>query len=151
MKIAVKNVTYKIFVAFMIIISLLFFRTPAISQASRIKVKEGEFYYSGTQDGQYVVEASLLQKIMNALSELIDYIVGLMTLGLRGVVIGWIEIFEIILTTLLETEKDFADVFSEAVGNFGNDYEQKVVTIEKIIFNEVKVLDANLFNLEEEP
>ena len=138
------NECYKILIITMIIISILFFLKPSMSEAGKIKLKEGQYYYSGTQESELVIEDSFFQRLLNALSEILDYVLGMMTLGVRGVVIGWIEIMEIILTAILSPEENFVDVFTNAIVAMDN-YSQEVVTIENIIFNKVEVLNANIF------
>lgn len=138
-----KRISYKILIISMITVALSFFSASSVCQA-KLKIKEGEMFYSGTQEGDYVVEASIWEKILNALSEIADYILGIMTLGFRGVVVGWIAIMEIILTLLLDPSKDIATIAVDSVTSESG-YENDVITVEKIIFNEVKILDANIF------
>lgn len=143
MNLQVKRMSYKILVISMITVVLSFFLATSVSEA-KLKIKPGEFFYSGTQEGEYVVEASIWEKILKTLSEIADYILGIMTLGFRGVVVGWIAIMEIILTLLLDPAKDIATIAIDSVTSV-NGYTNDVITIEKIIFNDVKILDANIF------
>lgn len=143
MKLQIRRISYKILVISMITVVLSFFCVSSVSQA-KLKIKPGEYFYSGTQEGEYVVEASIWERILKALAEIADYILGIMTLGFRGVVVGWIAIMEIILTLLLDPNKDIAQIAVDSVTSV-NGYTDDVITIEKIIFNEVKILDANLF------
>lgn len=143
MKLQIRRISYKILVISMITVALSFFLATSVSQA-KLKIKPGEYFYSGTQEGEYVVEASIWEKVLEALSEIADYILGIMTLGFRGVVVGWIAIMEIILTLLLDPNKDIAQIAVDSVTSV-NGYTDDVITIEKILFNEVKILDANLF------
>ncbi len=143
MRINLKKIFYKLFVVFMLIISFIFFSGSCVSHA-KLKLKDGEFYYTGTQEGEYVVEKGFWEKLLQALSELANYILGIMTLGIRGVIVGWIEIMEILLTAILGVEMDFVNYFSQAINGL-DQYAQDVVNVEKIIFNRVKILDANIF------
>lgn len=145
MKSLVKSISYKLLIISMIMVVLSFCSTNSISQASKINnLKDGEFYYTGTQEAQLLVEESLFSKILKALAELANYILGIMTLGIRGVFVGWIQIMEIILTAILGVEMDFVKFFSDAISGMDT-YSQQIVNVEKIIFNRVEILDANIF------
>ncbi len=143
MKLRIKEMLYKILVVSMIAVVLSFFSASSVSEA-KLKLKDGEFYYSGTQEGTYVVEKSFWSKILDALAEIANYLLGIMTLGVRGVVVGWIEIMEIVLTAILGVEIDWGSFFSDALAGMDS-YSQQIVNVETILFNRVPILDANLF------
>ena len=148
MKSLIKRISYKILVISMITVVLSFFSASSVSEA-KLKLKDGEYYYTGTQEGTYVVERSIWEKLLNALGEIANYLLGIMTLGVRGVIVGWIEIMEIILTAILGVEIDIAGFFSDAIAGMDS-YSQQIVNVEKIIFNRVPILNANIFANDEE-
>jgi len=119
----------------------------SVSEA-KLKIKEGEFYYTGTQEGSYKPASSFWDKILNALSEIANYLLGIMTLGLRGVIVGWIEIMEILLTAILGVKTDIGTFFKDALAGMDS-YTQNIVNVEKIIFNRVPILHANIFTQED--
>lgn len=137
------RMTYKLLVTSMIAITLSFFVVTPYSHANKFQdlINDDGFYYTGTQDGNLTVPASMFEKIINALSEIAGYLLGIIGLALRGVGIGWIEIAEMILTSILDTENGFFDVLGSSLDN----YSQNVVNVETIIFNRVGILNANIF------
>lgn len=138
-----KNIMFKILILSMIFINLSFFTIRPVAEA-KIVLKEGEFFYSGTQSGELVIKAGIWETILKALSQFADYLMGLMTLGIRGVIVGWTEVFEILLTSTLNLGDDVETINDDAKYS----YDQKVVTIESILFNRVRVLNANIFDNE---
>ncbi len=146
MKLQIKKICYKILVVTMITVVLSFFSASSVSQA-KLRLKEGEFYYSGTQDGTYVVGKNLWDSILETLGEIANYLLGIKTLGIRMVIVGWIEIMEILLTAILGVEIDLASFFSEALEGMDT-YSQQIVNVETIIFNRVPILNANIFTAE---
>ncbi len=143
MKLFVKRIAYKILVILMITVNLSFFCASSVSEA-KLKLAEGEFYYSGTQEGSYKVKKGFWENILNILAEIANYLLGIMTLGLRGVVVGWVEIMEILLTALLGVKTDIGAFFNDALSGMDS-YSQYIVNVEKIIFNQVPILHANIF------
>lgn len=143
MKLLLKRMSYKILVIAMITVVLSFFSTSSVSEA-KLKLKEGEFYYSGTQEGTYVVKKGFWENLLNALGEIANYLLGIMILPVRGVIVGWVEIMEIILTAILGVETDLGAFFSDAIAGMDS-YSQQIVNVESIIFNRVPILNANIF------
>lgn len=145
MKLSIQRIFNKILIISIITVLMSFFCVNSVSEA-KLKLKDGEFYYTGTQEAQIVKVKSFWDKIFSKLSQIFNYLLGVMTLGFRGIVVGWIEVFELILTVILQGEVDFGNLF------INNDstvtYKQEVVNIESIIFNSEKIpiLDVNLFN-----
>lgn len=148
MRLSIQKMLYKILVVFMISIVLIFFSLSSVSHAKLPALGDGQFYYTGTQEAQYVVKAGLWERLLNALAEIANYLLGIMTLGFRGVVVGWIEIMEIILTALVADGINMWEVFTSGLSGMDK-YSQDIVNVEKIIFNEVTLLDANIFKLTE--
>lgn len=143
MKQLIKGISYKVLVTSMITIALVFFCVSSVSEA-KLKLKEGEFYYSGTQEGTYKMEGSFWDQLLDTLATVANYLLGIITLGFRGVAVGWIELMEILLTALLGGESNIFAYFEEAISGMES-YTQKIVNIEKILFNKVEILDANIF------
>lgn len=150
MKLLLKRMSYKILVIAMITVVLSFFSASSVSEA-KLKLKEGEFYYTGTQEGTLKIEKGFWENVLGALGEIANYLLGIMTLGVRGVIVGWIEIMEIILTAILGVETDLGAFFSDAIADMDS-YSQQIVNVESIIFNRVPILNANIFegNADEE-
>lgn len=143
MKSLLKRISYKILVISMITVVLSFFSASSVSHA-KLTLEEGEYYYSGVQEAEVTWEATFLQKLTSSFKQVANYLFGLITLVFRGVVVGWIEIMEILLTTILGVDLHPFEYISRSLSQM-DAYEQDIVNIEKIIFNRVDVLDINIF------
>lgn len=139
------RMTYKLLVTSMIAITLSFFVVTSYSHANRFQdlLTSDGFYYTGTQEGNLTANKGIFENIIHALSEIAGYLLGIMGLAIRGVGIGWIEIAEMILTSILNTENSFFGVVGGALDN----YSQNVINVETIIFNKVETLNANIFEV----
>ena len=135
-----KKIMYKFLSILMIIVLLFFFMISPASEA-KLKLKEGQLYYSGTQEAEYVVEKGPWEKIVSALKNIASFLYGLMALGIRGVFLGWVQIVEMLLSNVLSLGEGFEDINA----NETMQYSQDNVTTETIIFNRVPILDANIF------
>ena len=143
----IKRILYKILVVTMITVCLSFFSAYSVSQA-KLSLDDSEFYYTGTQGSEVMFEMSSFQKFIKKLKEVLNLLIGLILWAMRSVVVGWIEIAEIFLTGLLGELGDKQDFF-EYVGESMNKmdtYEQRVVNIERIIFNEIELFNIDIFD-----
>lgn len=148
-----------------------------------------EFYYQGLAQGSFSGTSSvgnILAWLFNLLSQLVDYIVGFLTMIIKVVIIGWANIFVNIVTDALdaitgeaveapvqdEGEIDGNSVTNSTVntttgGDTTDTYEAQSIldndnlytptstelqpegndklTVDKIIFNQVPLLDVNVF------
>ena len=147
---AIRQFGFKLIAVFCILITFICFiaNTP-VCYAS--KVNTSDFYYSGTTKGSYTLEKSFLQKIIESLDEILDYILGILTMAVRIVFVGWTALVERLLTWILEgatgEDIDINEINSTSISD-SNDY----ITIEAIVFNRVPLFDINIFhddNLEE--
>ena len=119
---------------------------------------ENKFYYIGTTGGSYTTSASVFTQVINALGAMFDYILGLRLFGERMVIVGWIALFEWILVILVDKlcnsdmseTGDAANTFEgiesvfDSIKNVSNR-----ITFEKIIFNQISLFNANIFDLDE--
>ena len=148
-----------------------------------------EFYYQGLAQGSFSGTSSvgnILAWLFNLLSQLVDYIVGFLTMIIKVVIIGWANIFVNIVTDALdaitgeaveapvqdEGEADGNSVTNTTTntttgGDTTDTYETQSIldndnlytptstelqpegddklTVDKIIFNQVPLLDVNVF------
>ena len=146
-----------------------------------------EFYYQGLQQGSFSGTDTFnpLAWLFNLISQLVDYIVGFLTMIIKVVIIGWANIFVNIVTDALDAitgetveapvqEEGGADENSVSntttnttTGDTADTYEAQSIldndnlytptstelqpegddklTIDKIIFNQVPLLDVNVF------
>ena len=149
MKFLSKKIILIIALALIITIGANFISTPVCYAKS-------DFYYIGATGGSYTSEASIFTQIINALGTMFDYILGLRLFGERIVIVGWIALFEWILVILVDklcatdisgTNHNVANTFEgienvfDSIKNVSNR-----ITFEKIIFNQINLFNANVFD-----
>lgn len=133
-------------------------------------------YYGLPSKGGYTGSSGTLSKlknIINILSQIADYLIGLMTLGIKIELIGWTTIIENIITDMVnqvtgteiestqpddtsestetstqESDSLYTPDATETVTGFFTDKNDRL-TVEKIIYNQVPIFDVNVFNLDE--
>ena len=147
-----------------------------------------EFYYQGLAQGSFsgTKSVNLLAWLFNLISQLVDYILGFMTMIIKVVIIGWANIFVNIITEALDAltgeavEAPVEDEENTSENTTSNTTQAKVVTsdtaenqtqsildndnlytpsstelqpegddkltIDKIIFNQIPLLDVNMFS-----
>ena len=134
-----------------ITISLLLTFCAMPSSYAKLDLEEGEFYYAGTQKGQYTVSEGIFEWLLSKIGEIADWLLGIITMGFRMVFVGWTALLEKLLTWGLESVA--------GVSNSGEIIESNTdltaitdsannVTIEAIVYNHVPALNANIFELE---
>ena len=115
--------------------------------------EESEFYYNGIPDGKYsVTSRNILDWIVNALKDVFNFIVSLLAYLVRMVFVGWTFLIENLLTDTVKRisgEDDLLEIDATDYGEDGNQYTDDNITIEKIIFNDVKIFNVDFFNVEE--
>lgn len=146
----IKKVFEKIILIIVTISILIAFTVTPVANAG-LGLKEGEFYYSGTTQGTYVLSEGIFSWLLDNLGMIADWILGLMTMGPRMVFVGWAALIEKLLTWTLEQTAgvnnaggfvvDSTDV--TAIGDSSGN-----VTVQAIVYNQVPLFDINFFNLE---
>lgn len=84
--------------------------------------------------GKFTSSKGFGDQIIDTLSQVIDVILGFLILPLKVIIIGWSGVIQQLVTTFI----------SAATGVPSSD----LITVEKIVYNQVPLLDANFFNLE---
>jgi len=140
-----KRYLNKLLIICMLIIILFTFLISAPVQAAS-KVSETGFYYTGTTKGTYTVTKSFGEWLIGALAGILDFLLGIMTMGIRMVFVGWTALFEMILTNTLQTTTGVPAV--EPSSTQINVSSTKNITIESIVYNRVPILDINFFRLD---
>ena len=146
---AVLKSTFKRIVLSIVTISILitFFAMP--SSMAKLDLEEGDFYYSGTQEGTYVVSEGILSKLWNALAELAEWLIGILTMGPRMVFVGWTALFEKLLTWALESSTGVnlnGQLVESATDMTSITDSSNNVTVEAIVYNMVPALNINFFD-----
>ena len=140
-----KRLLHKIIVILLVISLLLTF--IASNKPSMALNKTDDFYYHGTTGATYSrTESAGLVSVARAL---IQWILGIITLGPRMVIVGFISLFEWLLVISVDNicGTDYQDMYE--VDPFGEINEvPNRITIEKIVFNEIPLFDANIFDFE---
>lgn len=142
-----KTIFIKILVIAIIVTTFSTFLATAPTYAAG---KIDDFYYKGTSSSSYSVSAKGGRNIVDVLAGIADWILGVMTMGVRAVFVGWIELFEWVLvrtidaickTDMATSDKLFAFDIFQSITDVDNR-----VTIEKIVFNKIPIFDVNIFN-----
>lgn len=147
---AIKKVCEKIILIILTISILLSFMATPVSNAG-LKLKDDEFYYSGTTEGSYVVSQGIFSWLIDNLGKIADWLFGLITMIVRMPIIGWVALIEKLLTWSVEQTAgvsnngglvvDSSDV--TAIGDSSGN-----LTVQAIVYNRVPLFDINFFNLE---
>lgn len=98
-------------------------------------VDVGGFYYNGLAKISTPVEKPTTNTIFDFLTNIANFIIDAIVFAVKIQIIGWTSIFENVVSSVVYTASG-----QEQIDN------QKL-TIEKIIYNKVPVLDVNLFDL----
>jgi len=97
-----KEICEKI-ILIIITISILitFCATPA--SYAKLDLKDGDYYYSGTTKGTYTIKDGIFAWLLNSIGDIADWLLGIITMGIRMVFVGWTALIEKLLTWALET------------------------------------------------
>ncbi len=146
----IKKFCEKIILIILTISILLSFMATPVANAG-LKLKEGEFYYSGTTKGTYTISQGIFSWLIDNLGKIADWILGLITMGVRMVFVGWTALFEKLLTWAIESSSgmnasgapmvDSTDL--TALGDSSGN-----ITVQAIVYNQVPLFDINFFKLE---
>ena len=117
------------------------------SANAKLNIGENEFYYSGTTSGSLVEKKSVVKWLVEKLADVVDYVLGVMTMGGRMVFVGWTALAEHVLTWFLETASGVnlngEDISSTDLTALGDS--SKNVTVQAIVYNRVPALNVNFF------
>ncbi len=148
-----KKVCEKI-VLIIVTLSLLLTFVVAPSSYAKLTLKDGEFYYAGTTKGTYTASEGIFSWLLENLSQIADWIVGIMTLGPRMVFVGWTALIERILTWTLETTTGVnmnGDGVNSATDLSSITDSSSNITVQAIVYNQVPAFDINFFDIEYDP
>lgn len=116
----------------------------------------GDFYYKGTTSASYTIGKDFVTKVIETISGLADWILGLRFMGYRIVFVGWVELFEWILVRTIDAicKTDMSTKDADGVYDF-NIFESIMdvsnrITIEKIVFNKLPIFNVNVFDFSDE-
>lgn len=144
-----KSISKKL-VLIIVTISLLltFIITPSVE--AKLTLEDGEFYYAGTTKGTYKASTSIFAWLLDNIGQIADWLLGIMTMGIRMVFVGWTALIEKILTWTLEgttgIQTDGEDVSSTDLSSVSDSSNN--ITVQAIVYNQVPMFDANFFNID---
>lgn len=144
---ALKQLGFKLIVILCVIMTFgCFVASTPVSYASKVKSgDQEEFYYSGTTKGSYTVDKGFLEKLISALSAILDYLLGIFTMGTRIVFVGWGELMERVLTWMIEGATG-EEINIDSVDPTGMNDSDDYITVEAIVFNHVPLFNINVFD-----
>ena len=148
-----KKVGEKI-ILIIVTLSLLLTFVVAPSSYAKLTLKDGEFYYAGTTKGTYTASEGIFSWLLNNLSQIADWLVGIMTLGPRMVFVGWTALIERMLTWTLETTTGVninGDGVNSATDLSSITDSSSNITVQAIVYNQVPAFDINFFDIEYDP
>ncbi len=93
-----------------------------------------KFYYNGMPLSGNYLGRDKSNWLIDALANVADWLVGIITMGYKIQIVGWTSIFQNIAT----------DVVNKIVNEDAN----KKITAETILFNQIQILDVNFFNFD---
>ena len=141
-----KNTIKKVVIS-IILTSILLSYICMPSANAKLNIGENEFYYSGTTSGSLVEKKSVVKWLVEKLADVVDYVLGVMTMGGRMVFVGWTALAEHVLTWFLETASGVnlngEDISSTDLTALGDS--SKNVTVQAIVYNRVPALNVNFF------
>lgn len=143
-KIAIKNL---ILIIVLVSVLIMFFATP-VSNAE-LDLEEDEFYYSGSTEGTYKPGTNnIFRWLLKALGDIADYILGILTMGIRMVFVGWTALLERALTWAVETSFGISadgSVVEDSTDLTALTDSNNNVTVEAIVYNKIAAFDADIF------
>lgn len=105
--------------------------------------------YYGIATGEYVGSAPLFR--FPSLGDILDWLLGFATMGIKIQLIGWSNILENLISSTMNgvsnTEDNVTSSGQETVGQQIGWQKQNKLTIESLVFNKVQLLDINVFDL----
>lgn len=143
---------FKKIILIIIAISILITFCAMPASYAKLDLGEDEFYYAGTQKGQYTVSDGVFDWLLSKIGDIADWILGIITLGFRMIFVGWTALIEKMLTWALESTAGVnvsGDVVESSTDLTSITDSSNNVTIEAIVYNHVPALNANVFDIEE--
>ena len=145
----IKNHIKRIVLMIIIVSTILGFIAIPYAKAA-LNLGSNDFYYSGTTDGSYVEDKGVVDWLVEKLTQVVDYIVGIVTMGTRMVFVGYTALAEHALTWFLESMSGInlngEDISSTNLTQLNDS--SKNVTVQAIVYNRVPALNVNFFKLD---
>ena len=133
------------------------FSSGKVKAGAASSINYSNFYFNGIPDGKYSLSTrkSILDIIIDTISSLLDYFVGLLTYILRGVIISFISVFDRILNNTMDAMNGKERNLKQS-GISANDADDptsinRSVTIEGLVFGDedMDIFDINIFRVDD--
>ncbi len=120
------------------------------------EVDYSNFFFNGIPDGKYSLanRKSVFEIVVDSIGALVDYLVGLLTYLLRGVIISFISVFDRLINNTIGSMNGDANDLKEA-GINATEADDPIsinrhVTIEGLIFGDesMDLFDINVFKVD---
>lgn len=134
-----------------ITISLLISFCAMPASYAKLDLADGEFYYAGTQKGQYTVSDGIFKWLLSRIGDIADWLLGIITMEFRMVLVGWTALLEKMLTWAIESTSGVnasGEIVESNTDLSSITDSSNNITMEAIVYNHVPALNANLFDLE---
>lgn len=114
-------------------------------------INYSKFFFNGVPDGQYsIATRSIWEVIIDAISQILDYLLGLLLYIIRAVIVGYTAIMENLLNWIVnsvaDTGVESTELNMSSTETATSDYEQKV-TVDTLLFNKLELFDINIFKV----
>ena len=116
---------------------------PSVSMS----FEQSEFYYNGAPDGKYSVTKGTLEWLIDSLKQIMAFLINIIFYIIRMVFVGWTALIDNLITWIMETITNDDAVLKVDSTKSDDHYEN--LTVEDIVFNNVKAFDVDFFDLED--
>ena len=130
------------------------FSIASVNQAGGLNNKQvdySDFFFNGIPDGKYSLATnSLWDIIVEALKGMLDYFVGYLTYIIRLIIVGVTSLFDKLLNNAVQSlnnaaPKTLIESGVTATTVQDDESEDRAVTIESLVFDQLELLDVNIF------
>lgn len=118
------------------------------------KIDYSNFFFNGIPDGKYSLASrkSFFEFVIDAIKDLLNMLIGLITYLLRGVIIGFISIFDRLINNTIQslsgTQKSLEESGVSATNADDPESINRSVTIEGLVYGDVDLFDINIFRVD---
>jgi hypothetical protein len=122
---------------------------PSSSDSSSLNYSD--FFFNGIPDGKYSLSSGKIwETLINAIADILDFLIGIITYIVRVTIIGFVSLFDKLLNNMVTSVTTNTKTTLEESGLSSTsaddpESENRSVTIESILFNQLDLFDVNIF------
>lgn len=122
--------------------------------SSSQKVDYSKFFFNGVPDGKYSLasKGTFLEMVIEKLGELVDFLIGMVTYLFRVIIVDIVSIFDRLLNNTVSSLNDSPRTLEESGVSASNaddpKSENRSVTIEGLVFDQIDLFDINIFKVD---